>query len=249
MESDALNSPDTALAQTSPRRLTGYVVGGYRLAHNLGFWSMGAVYVGDRVAREGSLPETALVELLGASWNFNYEECVDVGGRFQREAAILQRLSHPHLLRLLAYWTVGGIPYLVLPYVSGNIHPSAQSRTAPLPLAARYLSEIAGFAITSLFAWRARAGVHALQGWTRTRAGRNRLHPRRAARSPVCRQVDGVHARRTVGHRADRPCRHPTCTNAQRTTREQDYLVQAFACRTLHRMSHKALRWRLFAGE
>jgi hypothetical protein len=44
------------------------------------------------------------------------------------------------------------------------------------------------------------------------------------------------------------PCRHPTCTNAQRTTREQDYLVQAFACRALHRMSHKALRWRLFAG-
>jgi hypothetical protein len=82
MESDALNSPDTALAQTSPRRLTGYVVGGYRLAHNLGLWSMGAVYVGDRVAREGSLPETALVELLGASWHFNHEECVDVGRAF-----------------------------------------------------------------------------------------------------------------------------------------------------------------------
>ena len=59
------------------------------------------------------------------------------------------------------------------------------------------------FAITSLFAWRARAGVHALQGWTRTCAGRHRLHPRRAARSPVCRQADGVHARRTLGHRAD----------------------------------------------
>jgi hypothetical protein len=44
------------------------------------------------------------------------------------------------------------------------------------------------------------------------------------------------------------PCRHPTCTNAQRTTREQDYLVQAFACRALHRMSHNAPRWRLFAG-
>ena len=144
MESDALNSPDTALAQTSPRRLTGYVVGGYRLAHNLGFWSMGAVYVGDRVAREGSLPETALVELLGASWNFNYEECVDVGGRFQREAAILQRLSHPHLLRLLAYWTVGGIPYLVLPYVSGGTFTHLLNRgPLPLPLAARYLSEIA----------------------------------------------------------------------------------------------------------
>ena len=144
MESDALNSPDTALAQTSPRRLTGYVVGGYRLAHDLGFWSMGAVYVGDRVAREGSLPETALVELLGASWNFNYEECVDVGGRFQREAAILQRLSHPHLLRLLAYWTVGGIPYLVLPYVSGGTFTHLLNRgPLPLPLAARYLSEIA----------------------------------------------------------------------------------------------------------
>jgi len=206
MESDALNSPDTALAQTSPRRLKGYVVGGYRLAHNLGFWLMGAVYVGDRVAREGSLPETALVELLGASWNFNHEECVDVGGRFQREAAILQRLSHPHLLRLLAYWTVGGIPYLVLPYVSGGTLTHLLNRgPLPLPLAARYLSEIAAALrhYQPLCMARARAGVHALQGWTRARAGRNRLHPRRAARSPVCRQADGVHARRTLGHRAD----------------------------------------------
>ncbi len=37
--------------------------------------------------------------------------------RFMREAAALARLSHPHIVRLMAYGVVGAIPYLVMEFV------------------------------------------------------------------------------------------------------------------------------------
>ncbi len=144
MASDACDTPDPARAPALPQRLRGQVVGGYRLVEPLAHWPVGAIYLGARVADDASLPQTAVVRLLGSAWASHPEERMVLETRFVREVAILQRLSHPHILRLLTFAVAWGMPYTVVPYMSGGTLATALHR-GPLPLleTARYLGEIA----------------------------------------------------------------------------------------------------------
>jgi serine/threonine-protein kinase len=90
------------------------------------------------------LPKSAVVKVLGMMWTDQPGERAVAAARFLREAAIVQRLSHPHILRVLAVGLVQGMPYVVTPYLPGGTLASAlRHGPLPLPETARFLAEIA----------------------------------------------------------------------------------------------------------
>lgn len=96
--------------------LKGKSIGPYRLIEELGSGGMGVVYLGrreeefeQRVAIKLIRPDKA--QLAGA----------EILGRFHRERQILANLEHPNIARLLDGGTTdGGIPYLVMEFVTGQ---------------------------------------------------------------------------------------------------------------------------------
>lgn len=94
--------------------LAGMRIGAYVLEAPLGAGGMGAVWRGRRA--DGRFAGKAAVKLLHLSL-----VGPDGSRRFEREGAILAKLSHPHIARLLdAGVTPHGQPYLILELVDGN---------------------------------------------------------------------------------------------------------------------------------
>jgi eukaryotic-like serine/threonine-protein kinase len=90
------------------------VVGNYALERPLGHGGMGSVWLARRC--DGRFEGRAAIKFLGLS-------LVDADGieRFQQEGAVLARLDHPNIARMLdAGVTDDGQPYLVLEYVEGE---------------------------------------------------------------------------------------------------------------------------------
>jgi len=144
MTSDARDDPSQPPTQASPLGLSGQIVGGYRLTRPLAHWPVGAVYLGDRVAHDTSSPTAAVIKVLGMSWTDRPGEREDAAARFLQEVAIVQRLTHPHILRLLDAGRVRGMPYKVFPYMAGGTLATAlYSGPLALPETARSLGEIA----------------------------------------------------------------------------------------------------------
>jgi serine/threonine protein kinase len=144
METDSHVASTHALMQASPLRLRGRVVGGYRLTRPLAHWPGGAVYLGARVARDTSSAKSAVVKVFGLTRIAQPWERANAAARFLREAAIVQRLSHPHILRVLAVGLVRGMPYMVFPFISGGSLATALcGGPLSLPETARSLSVMA----------------------------------------------------------------------------------------------------------
>ena len=104
----------TGISPPSPSSLEGTVIGAYVLEAQIGQGGMGAVWRARRA--DGRYQGRVAVKLLHLS-------LVGRTGslRFEREGAILARLSHPHIARLLdAGMTGSGQPYLVLELVDGE---------------------------------------------------------------------------------------------------------------------------------
>lgn len=102
-------APALAAAPLSGRR-----VGAYTLLEPLGEGGMGTVWLAERC--DGRFEGRAAVKLLHAGLVQRA-----LATRFRREGAILARLSHPHIARLVdAGLTDGGQPYLVLEHVAGE---------------------------------------------------------------------------------------------------------------------------------
>ena len=96
-------------AQQAGRR-----IGAYTLLEPLGEGGMGAVWLAER--NDGRYEGRAAVKLLHAGLLQRA-----LAERFRREGAILAKLSHPHIARLLdAGLTDDGQPYLVLEHVAGQ---------------------------------------------------------------------------------------------------------------------------------
>jgi serine/threonine-protein kinase len=94
--------------------LDGLELGPYRLVELIGQGGMGAVWRAER--RDGQFDQRVAVKLINAAM-------MDRSGteRFAREAAILARLTHPAICRLLdAGVAPFGAPYLVLEHVQGE---------------------------------------------------------------------------------------------------------------------------------
>ena len=103
-------------------------VGAWKLERPLGAGGMGAVWLAHRTQGEGE--SRAAIKLLNLALQGPLGQA-----RFRREGAILARLSHPGIARLLETGvTPAGQPYLVLEYVEGTrIDTFARERALSTP--------------------------------------------------------------------------------------------------------------------
>ncbi|MEZ5294395.1 MAG: protein kinase [Vicinamibacterales bacterium] len=119
---------DRAIPAPAAAALVGLEVGAYRLVELIGQGGMGAVWLAER--RDGQFAQKVAVKLLHAA-------LTGTAGaeRFAREAAILARLTHPNISRLLdAGLSTVGAPYLVLEFVQGaSIDGYCDARRLGLP--------------------------------------------------------------------------------------------------------------------
>jgi serine/threonine-protein kinase len=89
----------------------GSEVAGYRLTSVLGIGGSGTVYRAERA--DGTV---VALKLLNAEHAHHEGE----RQRFAREAEVVRRLAHPHVVSLLDYGFEGQLPYLVFPFLEGR---------------------------------------------------------------------------------------------------------------------------------
>jgi len=112
---DAGASPSIAARQAFEDRFEadfcGRTLGSYELFRLIGNGGMGAVYLARR--SDGAFLKEVAVKVMAAPFLFARD-------RFHRERAVLARLDHPNITRLLDGGTTAeGLPYLVMEYVEG----------------------------------------------------------------------------------------------------------------------------------
>ena len=113
----------------------GRQVGTYRLLRMLGEGGFATVYLGEH-RHLGTLAALKLLHL-----SFSPED----GEAFRKEAQLIARLEHPHIVRVLDYDVQAGTPFLVLGYAPGgtmrSIHP--RGTRLPLPTVVDYVAQAA----------------------------------------------------------------------------------------------------------
>ncbi|MGQ0612624.1 MAG: serine/threonine-protein kinase [Planctomycetaceae bacterium] len=114
----------TRVSESVPDPFVGRVVAGYRVESLLGRGGMGTVYRALQISLGRAVALKILPEDLAASAQF-----LD---RFEREAEILSKLSHPNIVTVFDRGTVDGRPYLVMEYVEGTTLREVL-RKGPLP--------------------------------------------------------------------------------------------------------------------
>ncbi len=92
--------------------LTGQVFGQYKLGARIGKGGMAAVYR----ARQESMDRDVAIKVMAAELAHN-EEFV---ARFEREARVIARLQHPHILPVIDFGRSGEFVYLVMRMVDGG---------------------------------------------------------------------------------------------------------------------------------
>ena len=113
----------------------GQQLGNYRLLPLLGRGGFADVYLGQHI----HLNSHAAVKILRTQLP---EEDAQ---QFLREAQILARFSHPHIVRVLDFAIQDGMPFLVMEYAPGgtlrSLHPKATR--VPLETVVRYATQVA----------------------------------------------------------------------------------------------------------
>ena len=113
----------------------GQQVGTYRLLRMLGEGGFATVYLGEHV----HLGTLAALKLL--HFSFSPED----GEAFRREAQLIARLEHPHIVRVLDYDVQAGMPFLVMSFAPGgtlrSVHP--RGTALPLPTVVDYVTQVA----------------------------------------------------------------------------------------------------------
>jgi serine/threonine protein kinase len=129
------------MSTTRGQHLIGQVIGSYILEKPLGYGGSSAVFLAqnrltsEKVAVKVFLPRSTMDKQ--AQKNF-YQ-------RFLREAEATSELDHPNILSIYSYGQHNGLPYIVMPYMSGGTLSEYVTRYGPLPLsqAQHYLEQIA----------------------------------------------------------------------------------------------------------
>ncbi|HEY1349034.1 MAG TPA: serine/threonine-protein kinase [Ktedonobacteraceae bacterium] len=113
----------------------GQQVGMYRLLRVLGEGGFASVYLGEHVHLE------TLAALKFLHFSFSLEE----SEAFRREAQLIARLEHPHIVRVLDYNVQAGMPFLVMSYAPGGtlrtVHP--RGTRLRLPTVVDYVAQVA----------------------------------------------------------------------------------------------------------
>jgi len=129
------------MSTTRGQHLIGQVIGSYILEKPLGYGGSSAVFLAqnrltsEKVAVKVFLPRSTMDKQ--AQKNF-YQ-------RFLREAEATSELDHPNILSIYSYGQHNGLPYIVMPYMSGGTLSEYVTRYGPLSLsqAQHYLEQIA----------------------------------------------------------------------------------------------------------
>jgi len=113
-------------------------LGRYHILEQLGEGGMATVYkaydtrleseVAVKVIRTESMPQNAIARALK---------------RFEREAKLLARLTHPNIVKVIDYGEYDGKPYLVMPYLPGGTLKQKLGKPIPWQEAVQLLSPIA----------------------------------------------------------------------------------------------------------
>ena len=98
------------MASRSP--YIGRYVGNYKITAEIDCGSFGCVYR----AQHAFLPRIAAVKLLHTA----HLHSPDAYDNFLREARLLERLKHPHILPIYEFGVDDDVPYLVTEYASGG---------------------------------------------------------------------------------------------------------------------------------
>lgn len=107
--------------------LVGRVFGPYRLIEGVGRGGMAEVYL----AEDERLDRQVAVKVLPAAMAMDQT----FRARFEREARAAAKLQHPHILPVYDYGQQDGIPYLVMPYITGgSLAQIIAAARGPLPL-------------------------------------------------------------------------------------------------------------------
>ena len=123
--------------------VAGREIAGYRLLHALGAGGASEVYLAQRLDSPAAL---VAMKILRPFTGLDAAAAAAVETRFLREAEAARRLTHPHILPVLAYGRDDGLDYMALPFMAGGTltaRINAFTRGMPLPLAAEYLTQIA----------------------------------------------------------------------------------------------------------
>jgi len=114
---------------------TGKSLGRYHVVEQLGEGGMATVFK----AFDSSLERYVAIKVIRTEKGMD-EEFLK---RFQREAKALAQLDHPYILKVLDYGEQDGIPYLVMPFVTGGTLKQRLGHPMPYQEAARLLAPIA----------------------------------------------------------------------------------------------------------
>jgi serine/threonine-protein kinase len=107
--------------------LVGQVLEGrYRVLRKLGEGGMSYVYEASDVTRGDNVAIKVLIPKVGRD-----QSSVE---RLRREAGLAMRLEHPNVCRILRFGeTEGGLIYLVMPYLHGELLADREQRVGPIP--------------------------------------------------------------------------------------------------------------------
>jgi len=115
----------------------GQHLGGYLLEEEIGRGSMGIVYRGKQLA----LGREVAIKIF-PHYDASHPSAF---ARFRREAQIIARLNHPHIVRIYDAGQQDGVPYFVMEYVSGVTISGLLDLDGQLPqhLAVEYIAQAA----------------------------------------------------------------------------------------------------------
>ena len=117
------------------RNFAGEQLGNYRIVRALGQGGFAQVYLGEHIYLKSSAAVKVLHTLLTD----------EAQAAFMKEAQILARLHHPHIVRLLDFAVEAGMPFLIMEYAPGGnlrtLHP--RGSRVPLATVVSYVSQIA----------------------------------------------------------------------------------------------------------
>ena len=115
------------------------VAGRYRIETLLGIGGMGAVY---RASDTFEMQQVALKIISATTSNTDSAIAIE---RFRREARYAHQLHHKNIVPVLNFGQDGTLLYLVMPLITGGTLKGMlkSEQPLPLPLAQRYLNELA----------------------------------------------------------------------------------------------------------
>jgi len=116
--------------------LSGHMLGQYHLGELIGRGGMASVYR----ARQVSMDRDVAIKVMSAALSHNAEFVA----RFEREARVIARLQHPHILPVIDFGRSDEHIYLVMRYVEGGIlSDRLRASTLSISQANRFLTQIA----------------------------------------------------------------------------------------------------------